>query len=57
MPHKEKQQKQLTVEQRQAIELDQKNKAFQLLDDDDDDDDDGGGNSSQPPVKVSNEQL
>lgn len=56
MPHKEKQQKQLTVEQQQAIELDQKNKAFQLLDDDDDDDD-GGGNSSQPPVKVSNEQL
>ncbi|XP_025112674.1 pre-mRNA-splicing factor ATP-dependent RNA helicase DHX16-like [Pomacea canaliculata] len=50
VPHKEKQQKQLTVEQQQAIELDQKNKAFQLLDDDDDDDD-GGGNSSQPPVK------
>ncbi|XP_076455055.1 pre-mRNA-splicing factor ATP-dependent RNA helicase DHX16-like [Babylonia areolata] len=40
VPHKGKQVKQLTSEQREAIELEQKNRTYQLLDEDDDDDSD-----------------
>ena len=37
MPHKVKQQRQLTAEQKEAVDLKIKNKTFQLLDDDSDD--------------------
>ena len=39
VPHKGRQPKQMTVEQREAIELEQKNRTYQLLDEDDEDDD------------------
>ena len=52
VPHKGKQTKQLTAEQREAIELEQKNKTYQLLDADDDDGDDSDEPAQPPPPKV-----
>ncbi|XP_012946541.2 pre-mRNA-splicing factor ATP-dependent RNA helicase DHX16, partial [Aplysia californica] len=40
VPHKEKKEKTLTADQQKLLEIEEKNKNYQLLDADDDDDDD-----------------